>query len=95
MLILRKEAEQDLKETHEWYEAQRQNLGIEFIDEIDAVIHKIEETPQQYRKIYKNIRRALCKRFPYAVYFIKANQDIVVIGALHHRRNPLVGQARK
>ncbi|MCB1949933.1 MAG: hypothetical protein KDF62_13215, partial [Nitrosomonas sp.] len=60
-----------------------------------AVIHKIEETPQQYRKIYKNIRRALCKRFPYAVYLIKANQDIVVIGVLHHRRNPLVWLARK
>ena len=41
MLILRKEAEQDLKETHEWYEAQRQNLGTEFIDEINVVIHKI------------------------------------------------------
>ncbi|SEM84715.1 hypothetical protein [Nitrosomonas marina] len=39
MLTLRKEAEQDLKEAYEWYEAQRQNLGIEFIDEIDAVIN--------------------------------------------------------
>lgn len=88
MLTLRKEG-------YEWYEAQRQNLGIEFIDEIDAVINKIEETPQRYKKVYKNIRRALCKRFPFAVFFMATNQYIVVIGVLHQRRQPRVWQARK
>ncbi|SET43055.1 ParE toxin of type II toxin-antitoxin system, parDE [Nitrosomonas marina] len=88
MLTLRKEG-------YEWYEAQRQNLGIEFIDEIDAVINKIEETPQRYKKVYKNIRRALCKRFPFAVFFMDKNQYIVVIGVLHQRRQPRVWQARK
>lgn len=95
MLILREEAEQDLKEAYGWYESQRQNLGIEFIDEIEATINKIEETPQRYGKIYKNIRRALCKRFPFAVYFMEANQNIVVIGVLHQRRHPRVWQGRK
>ncbi|WP_177167648.1 hypothetical protein [Nitrosomonas marina] len=55
----------------------------------------IEETPQRYKKVYKNIRRALCKRYPFAVFFMATNQYIVVIGVLHQRLQPRVWQARK
>lgn len=78
VLILRKEAEQDLKDAYEWYESQQKNLGVTFISEIDAAINRIEGNPQAHAKIYKNIRRALCKRFPYAVYFIETNQNNIV-----------------
>ncbi|MDR4521490.1 MAG: type II toxin-antitoxin system HicB family antitoxin [Nitrosomonas sp.] len=45
MLILRKEAEQDLKDAYEWYESQQKNLGVTFISEIDAAINRIEGNP--------------------------------------------------
>jgi len=95
MLLLRREAEQDIKAAYEWYEEQRPNLGKEFIDEVESRIEKVEENPDLYAPVYKEIRRSLCKRFPYSVYFVKAEDAVVVIGVLHQRRNPAVWQARK
>ena len=40
MLILRREAEQDIKAAYEWYEEQLPNLGKEFIDEVESTIVK-------------------------------------------------------
>jgi len=94
MLILRREAEQDIKEAYEWYENQRLNLGRAFVAEVETKLEIIENNPDLYAKVYKNVRRALCKRFPYSVYFVKAEKDVVILGALHQRRNPSVWQAR-
>lgn len=95
MLILRREAEQDIKVAYEWYEEQRRNLGKEFVDEIESRIYSVEEDPDLYAPVYGSIRRALCKRFPFAVYFVKTESHVVIIGILHQRRNPAVWQSRK
>jgi toxin ParE1/3/4 len=95
MLILRKEAEQDIKAAYEWYEEQRSDLGKEFIDEVESQLEKLVEHPDMYSTVYKDIRRALCKRFPYSVYFLKSENDVVIIGVLHQRRNPAVWQTRQ
>lgn len=95
MLILRKEAEQDLKEAYEWYEEQRKNLGNAFVTEIESIFAKIEENAKLHVEVIKDIRRALCYRFPYSVYFIETESNIVVIGVLHQRRNPATWQSRK
>jgi len=92
MLRLRREAERDIKAAYKWHEEKRPNLGKEFIEEIESRIEKIGENPDLYVTAYKNIHRALCKRFPYSVYFVKTENDVVVIGALHQRRNPAVWQ---
>jgi toxin ParE1/3/4 len=72
MLILRREAEKDIKAAYEWYEKQRPNLGKEFISELESQLEQVDEHPDLYATIYKNIRRALCNRFPYSVYFLKS-----------------------
>ncbi|MGR9054254.1 MAG: type II toxin-antitoxin system RelE/ParE family toxin [Gammaproteobacteria bacterium] len=95
MLVLRAEAEQDIKAAYEWYEKQSPNLGRAFLGEIEKQLVKIEENPELYAKAYKNIRRALCKRFPYSIYFVELAGKVVVIGVLHQRRSPAVWQSRK
>ncbi|MFH1050384.1 MAG: type II toxin-antitoxin system RelE/ParE family toxin [bacterium] len=70
------------------------NLGTRFINELDSVFEKIQNAPQKYNQIHKNIRRALCLRFPYSIYFINNNPDILVIAVLHQRRNPVYWQNR-
>jgi len=95
MLILRREAEQDIKDIYEWYEEQRLNLGVAFIAEVESIFKTIEYNLKLYAKVIKDVRRALCKRFPYSIYFIEARNEIVVLGVLHQRRNPAVWQSRK
>jgi plasmid stabilization system protein ParE len=90
MLIIRKEAEEDIKSTYEWYEEKRINLGVAFVEEVDSKLEEIKEHPDLYMEIMSNMRRVLCKRFPYSTYFIHKNTDIVVIAVLHQRRSPAV-----
>ena len=68
MLIIRKEAEQDIKTAFEWYQEKSQNLGHDFLIEVESKLAVIEKTPGLYEEIYANVRRALCDRFPYSVY---------------------------
>lgn len=95
MLILRKEAEEDIKSAYEWHEKQRVNLGIAFVDEIESKLKEVEEYPDLYMEVMKNVRRALCKRFPYSIYYMHGNIDVVVIAVLHQRRSPAVWAARR
>lgn len=94
MLILRKEAEEDIRTAYEWYEQQRKQLGRAFVVEIDRIFEVIEEQPDAYTQCFKSIRRALCKKFPYAVYFTRKNSDIIVLAVLHQRRQPTMWQNR-
>ena len=95
MLIIRKEAEEDLKSAYEWYEDKQIGLGAQFIDEIGAKLLEIEERPDLYMEVMGGIRRALCKRFPYSIYFMREKMAIVVMAVLHQRRSPAVWQKRK
>ena len=94
MLILRKEAEEDIREAYDWYESQRQFLGRSFLSEIESTMELIHENPQLYTHAYKSIRRALCKRFPSAVYYMENATNIVVIAVLQQTRKPTVWQKR-
>lgn len=48
MLVLRKEAEEDIRTAYEWYEQQREQLGRAFVVEIDRTFEAIEEQPDAY-----------------------------------------------
>jgi toxin ParE1/3/4 len=95
MLIIRKEAEEDIESAYEWYEEKRINLGKAFVAEIESKLQDIEEHPDLYMEVLGSVRRALCKKFPYSIYFIHKNIDIFVIAVLHQRRKPAVWQARE
>ena len=95
MLIVRKEAEHDIRSAYEWYERKQVGLGSAFVEEVGSTLRKIEEQPSLYMEVMGDVRRALCNRFPYSIYFINKNIDIVVIAVLHQRRNPTVWQERK
>lgn len=88
MLILSREAEEDVRSAYEWYENQRENLGRAFVIEVERALEAVQERPEAYMQCYKSVRRALCKRFPYAIYFVRKNSDIVVLAVLHQRRKP-------
>jgi len=93
-LIISPEAEIDIQEAFEWYENQQPDLGLDFIEEVEKLIHRIEENPFMFRKVYKELRRGFINRFPYAVYFLIKQSRITINGVLHHRGNPFEWQKR-
>lgn len=77
-----------------WYEAQRSNLGVEFITEIERCVALAAEQPQLYAVVHKNIRRVTAERFPYSVYFRVEQRRLVVLAVFHGSRNPVIWQTR-
>jgi plasmid stabilization system protein ParE len=93
-LIIRPEAEADLAEAFDWYDERRAGLGDEFLAEVDAVFEKVIEHPLRFAVLYRDVRRALVRRFPYKVFFCIGDNKAVVIGVIHAKRHPRVWQRR-
>jgi hypothetical protein len=65
----RRSARAELIEAAARYESERQDLGVEFIAEIERCVAAAAERPMSYSAVYKDIRRVVAKRFPFSVYF--------------------------
>jgi plasmid stabilization system protein ParE len=75
-LIVAPEALADLAEAYAWYEARRVGLGEEFLGSVDACIEAICRMPEMHEFVHENCRRALVRRFPYAVFYEHAGQTV-------------------
>ena len=84
------EAYDDLESARSWYEEKTQNLGIDFLKEIDYAIDTIQKSPitwAWYDKS-KNVRRFLVHRFPFAVIYRINPANIQIIAVMHLHRHP-------
>ena len=93
-LTLRPEAENDIAAAAQWYEEQRSGLSLEFRSALDQAFSAIENNPALYAPIYRELRRALLHRFPYAVFYAERTNEIVVAAVLHTSRDPRLWRAR-
>ena len=87
-VIVRPLAEADVREAALWYEGRREGLGAEFILELDALYERVAQSPRQFPATEEGTRRALLRRFPYAVYFVVGDDVPVIIAVLHQHRKP-------
>ena len=93
-LIIRPEAEADLSQAYDWYESQLTGLGSEFLLVVEAALAAVQRNPKQYQVIYRRIRRALTRRFPFGIFYLIRRNTIIVLGVLHASRDPQVWQER-
>ncbi len=68
-LIFIPEVRNDISEAYCWYEEQSLGLGMDFLRCIEASFLSIQRNPFLYQIVYENYRRALTRRFPYAIFF--------------------------
>lgn len=93
-VVFRPAAEEELEAAVVWYDNQRRGLGDEFLTEVTGALKRVVEHPQQYPVVLKGVRRAVLRRFPYAMYFRERDDLLVVLAVFHGRRNPLVWKRR-
>ncbi len=86
--ILHPEIEADIAEAYSWYEARRAGLGEEFLGCVEACLESIRRTPQVHAAVHESYRRALVRRFPYAVFYERTEAATTVYAVLHTSRNP-------
>ena len=84
-VVFRPQAEDDVLEIRQWYEARREGLGAEFGLAVDALVGRVVANPLAFQRAHGEIRRAVLARFPYVIYFRVVDEEIVVL-ALHGRQ---------
>ena len=85
-LKFKPEVYNDIKAAYDWYESQRIGLGEDFLLTLEESYSKITRTPKVYQLIYKTVRRKLLRRFPYGVFFVLKDDEIIIIAIMHTRR---------
>jgi plasmid stabilization system protein ParE len=93
-LTIRPEAERDMAEAREWYEARRGGLGEEFLIAVEDVFGRIRESPESYAVVYRGVRWVRLRRFPYLIYFRVISKSVEVLAVLHSSRHPRVWRSR-
>jgi plasmid stabilization system protein ParE len=93
-LVIRPEAEAEIVEAYDYYEAVSEGLGTTFLLAVEACLAGIERSPEMYAAIYKDVRRGLLRRFPYGIFYIVEQEAIIVLACFHVRRDPKQWQQR-
>jgi toxin ParE1/3/4 len=87
-------ADADIEAAFDWYQNEQLGLGLEFLDELRTSYRSIADNPHKYHQLRSGIRRALTKRFPYAIYFKIEGDLVVVVAVLHTAQDPAEWQWR-
>ena|ERR1700687_3470937 len=88
------DADAELAEARQWYAHQRQDLDIEFMEMIDDALSRVLRDPDLYPIVHRTLRRAVVRRFPFAVFYEITTDEIQVIAVFHSRRDPERWQSR-
>jgi plasmid stabilization system protein ParE len=94
-LEISSEAELEIFEAALHYEREREGLGFRFEAQIDTVFARLLDHPFQFPLAEDDVRRALVRDFPYAVFFTTEADLITVLAVLHLRRHPDTWKRRR
>ena len=87
-VVFRRRFQDDLSAGFDWYEEQRSGLGEEFLSAVQSTLRSIEQFPEMFVLIHRDVRRATVSRFPFAVFYLVESRRIVVLRVLHTARDP-------
>lgn len=88
------EADAELAEARQWYTRQRENLDTDFMERIDEALSRIVRNPHSYPIVYRTLRRAVVRRFPFAIFYEVIADELRVVAVFHSRRDPDIWKAR-
>lgn len=66
-----------------------------FLAAVNACLATIQCHPQAFMLVDRTMRRALVRRFPYAIFYEIEPRQIVVYGVFHGARNPNAWRRRR
>lgn len=87
-LFIRPQAKREMAEAASWYETQGRGLGNDFIRAVDQVLAHVLRFPEASVVIAGDIRRAVMRKYPYALFYTTIGESLVVLGCIHQHRDP-------
>ena len=95
-VIFTQSARAEMIDAQDWYEKETSGLGQSFRAAVDFQVRRISADPEQFPMVYKDVRRALLRRFPYALMFvIESDGELTVIACFHGSRDPMIWLERR
>jgi len=88
------EAGRELLAAARYYEAQAQNLGVEFLEAVELACSRLTDHPEVGRPFGARLRRVLVARFPFAVVYRAEADRTLILAVAHLRRKPGYWRAR-
>lgn len=97
VIVFTPRSNQDLGESVQWYNAEKENLGFDFYRLVNEKINQIASNPLHFQIRFKTLRAAKVHSYPYLIYFEINNvkSSILILGILHTSRNPTTIKKRK
>jgi len=82
------DAQLELSAAVVWYAGQNQQLGNEFLAEVQNTISRILANPAAWTEIYGGARRCLMRRFPYSIVYQIGAGTVTIVAVMHLHRAP-------
>ena len=95
-VVLHADAEAEVWEALDYYEAQRAGLGGEFRREFEAALQRVRGNPDAYAvEDDPAVRYCPLHRFPYTLVYVELDERIWVAALAHQRRRPRYWAGRR
>jgi len=78
----------ELEEAVKYYDHQLPGLGYRFYQEVAATVERILFMPEAWPKIGEKTRRCMLKGFPYALFYVREEEVILITAVAHLHRDP-------
>src|SRR5690348_8189250 len=82
------EADDELAEAREWYEARSEVAAQAFALEIDHAISRILGSPERYPVGHRREHRFVLDRFPYTILYRIREDHVFITAVAHQSRRP-------
>lgn len=87
-LIVRPEAESDIAAAAQWHDGLGRGLSLDLRSAFNETFLAIENDPERYPRVYRDLRRDLLRRFQYRAFYLNRAKATIVLAVLHTSRNP-------
>lgn len=75
-------------EAYDWYESQKEGLGLEFFEALEDFYATLKRNPFTFSYLDKPVRQGLLKRFPYQVVYDVVDNKIIIITIFMAKQDP-------
>jgi toxin ParE1/3/4 len=75
-------------EAYDWYESQREGLGLEFLESLQRFYERLLRTPENHSYYEKPVRQGKMERFPFIVVYEFIDPVIVIYSVFMTKQSP-------
>jgi toxin ParE1/3/4 len=95
-VVFHSEAQADLDAALAYFEHQREGLGLELEQEVEAAVARLQQNPK-IGTPYKatGFRRQVLKRFPFVIYYADLEECLWIAAIAHGKLRPDYWKKRK